>query len=290
MTVQAASAPELIWPSPHEVAMVIVEAARSLDEDPIKVATGSRSRARAYACIAPGWRFPDLTRVSISRMTGDHRYGGSITVARNAVLGRNTSWFVIERLNCINAACGYPAMTLAEAQDATLSAETRAFRAAALSDAGTPPENAIEAAPVAEIAPKMQLKALAEAIDLPAFIEVKASEALSFTPARTAEAIAEGRPTPTVRAYPPKAEGIAPPPWREISDDDLIGDGDHRPALGTFTPPEGAAAAVANLKNNECRWPIGEPSSVSFAFCCEPAPPGREPRYCDRHFKLHPSK
>ncbi len=38
------------------------------------------------------------------------------------------------------------------------------------------------------------------------------------------------------------------------------------------------------LKNNDCRWPIGDPRAADFKFCCETRKPGKS--YCDAHFAL----
>jgi hypothetical protein len=255
MSDQTLPEPPKIWPCPQEVAAAVVAAARELGENPLRVVMGRGSRARCYAIIALGRRFPDLPRVSICRMTGDRSYSASMTTARSAVLGRNCGWFDLALLNRVNAFCGYPAMTLADAQDATLSAETRAWRGKEEAAPSTLP-----APNIPEIMPQFPGPADAMPILAPSNEAAKSD----------------------VDAPP------EPPPWREIDGDDLVGDGDHRPPLGTFTPSPGAAAAIASLKNNECRWPIGLPSAADFRFCCAPVARGREPRYCDRHFKLHP--
>lgn len=38
---------------------------------------------------------------------------------------------------------------------------------------------------------------------------------------------------------------------------------------------------LATLKNNECRWPIGDPQQPGFHFCGEPKKDGQS--YCDKH-------
>ena len=55
-----------------------------------------------------------------------------------------------------------------------------------------------------------------------------------------------------------------------------------------FTAPvmlaSGDLATVATLKNNMCKWPIGDPGSEDFCFC------GHKPRdgspYCEYHARL----
>lgn len=43
----------------------------------------------------------------------------------------------------------------------------------------------------------------------------------------------------------------------------------------------GATAAVSRLGSCTCRWPVGDPRSDSFNFCCEPTE-GRQ-TYCKTH-------
>ena len=51
----------------------------------------------------------------------------------------------------------------------------------------------------------------------------------------------------------------------------------------------GAAASVFSLKGNECCWPVGTVGDEDFRFCCAPALPEAEPRYCAEHLALHGS-
>ena len=53
----------------------------------------------------------------------------------------------------------------------------------------------------------------------------------------------------------------------------------------SFFPPPGAAKSVFDLKSNQCRFPIGDPASFEFRFCCKPTPTDREPRYCNECLK-----
>ena len=43
----------------------------------------------------------------------------------------------------------------------------------------------------------------------------------------------------------------------------------------------GDLTTVATLKNNMCKWPVGDPASDEFHFCGRPAAPGKS--YCDYH-------
>jgi hypothetical protein len=45
-------------------------------------------------------------------------------------------------------------------------------------------------------------------------------------------------------------------------------------------PARGAQAAILAIGLDECRWPIGEPGSAEFRFCCSPREQGA---YCPRH-------
>lgn len=48
-------------------------------------------------------------------------------------------------------------------------------------------------------------------------------------------------------------------------------------------PAFGVAEAVQALHPDDCHWPLGEPSSDSFRFCCEPIDPFSRPPYCEEH-------
>jgi GcrA cell cycle regulator len=55
-----------------------------------------------------------------------------------------------------------------------------------------------------------------------------------------------------------------------------------------FTAPvtlaSGDLATVATLKNNMCKWPIGDPAKDDFHFCGQGAPAGKP--YCSYHAQL----
>ncbi|MEZ5897381.1 MAG: GcrA family cell cycle regulator [Parvularculaceae bacterium] len=43
----------------------------------------------------------------------------------------------------------------------------------------------------------------------------------------------------------------------------------------------GDLATVSTLKNNMCKWPVGDPAKDDFHFCGQPAPSGKS--YCPYH-------
>ena len=46
----------------------------------------------------------------------------------------------------------------------------------------------------------------------------------------------------------------------------------------------GDAMTVATIKNNMCKWPIGDPATDDFHFCGQPTSPGKS--YCAYHAKM----
>jgi len=48
-------------------------------------------------------------------------------------------------------------------------------------------------------------------------------------------------------------------------------------------PPSSARQAVDGLRDNQCRWPIGDPKSADFKFCFSKKEPGNP--YCAEHAK-----
>lgn len=44
---------------------------------------------------------------------------------------------------------------------------------------------------------------------------------------------------------------------------------------------KGTAEAIRGLEKSDCRWPIGDPRSSKFRFCCEPSALGQP--YCEEH-------
>ena len=46
----------------------------------------------------------------------------------------------------------------------------------------------------------------------------------------------------------------------------------------------GDLTTVATLKNNMCKWPVGDPASDEFHFCGQPAAPGKS--YCAYHARM----
>ncbi|MGO9428331.1 GcrA family cell cycle regulator [Rhodoblastus sp.] len=59
-----------------------------------------------------------------------------------------------------------------------------------------------------------------------------------------------------------------------------------RTYLDRIEVSDGAALAVSKLTSLSCRWPIGDPQGVNFAFCCEPVTPGTPWRYCPVHMMI----
>jgi len=51
----------------------------------------------------------------------------------------------------------------------------------------------------------------------------------------------------------------------------------------TETPPVGTAVQIYKLTPTSCRWPLGDPGSSDFCFCCNPVT--RRP-YCERHRRV----
>lgn len=46
----------------------------------------------------------------------------------------------------------------------------------------------------------------------------------------------------------------------------------------------GEYATVMTLRENMCKWPIGDPSSPNFGFCGRPTQPGTP--YCESHARM----
>lgn len=75
---------------------------------------------------------------------------------------------------------------------------------------------------------------------------------------------------------------------RKLSSQGLIElRGRQRPASHGSARPVNThlADAVQKLTWSQCRWPIGDPQSDDFRFCCEPIPKGSKKRYCEQHAK-----
>lgn len=55
------------------------------------------------------------------------------------------------------------------------------------------------------------------------------------------------------------------------------------PPAPTDEEPFYGSEAVVNLKNHQCRWPMGDPKAADFRYCCKAKKPGAA--YCDEHAK-----
>jgi hypothetical protein len=239
-----------VWPLAEEVARVIVAAAKIEDLDPIAVADGSirAPRARAYALIALGFRFPSINRTALARICGDRKKDTSANiVARGAVLRRSSDWFDLSRLNEVCAAAGWPEMSERDAVNAT-SAVWALAEAARLAGG-------------AEIAPAPEIAA-GEAL-------IEPSE-----PANESES--------TAADAEPEEINLG-----EIEPQTDVDSGEARAHAGKFDPPRGAAAETLALGTYSCRWPMGDPSSPDFRYCGAPSIPGSEPMYCQKHAAIH---
>jgi GcrA cell cycle regulator len=59
-----------------------------------------------------------------------------------------------------------------------------------------------------------------------------------------------------------------------------------QPAPDSQSQPRGACAAIAALRNGQCKWPIGDPPAEDFHFCGAPVAEARcdrEEIYCEYH-------
>lgn len=56
------------------------------------------------------------------------------------------------------------------------------------------------------------------------------------------------------------------------------------PAQNPVVLENGEFATVATLKDNMCKWPIGDPAAPGFRFCGHPTTPGTP--YCEAHARL----
>lgn len=59
-----------------------------------------------------------------------------------------------------------------------------------------------------------------------------------------------------------------------------------RRAPGQRNPIKREHASLADLKNSDCVWPMGEPQDPKFRFCSEPTgnrTDGRSSPYCPKH-------
>jgi GcrA cell cycle regulator len=54
--------------------------------------------------------------------------------------------------------------------------------------------------------------------------------------------------------------------------------------LPPISPPPPQTFSTFRRPSKECCWPVGEPGTKAFRFCCEPAPYNRS--YCEAHAKL----
>ena len=130
------------WPTSEEVARIIVAACAPEQLDPIGVADGTVNapRARAYAFVAMGFRFPSVNRSAIARLCGDRRRCiVTSIVARGALVRGTAGWFDLDRLNSICVALGWPAMTAEDARNATSGAWASAEAARRTEAADLPP-------------------------------------------------------------------------------------------------------------------------------------------------------
>lgn len=113
--------PDILWPSAHEIARVIVAAARAEGEDALAVAEGrARSRARVYAFIILAHRFPTvppghlMVKLGADRLKAFPAYIAAIQIARGDD-SKNGKWFSLATLNVIVEAVGWPPMTAEDA-------------------------------------------------------------------------------------------------------------------------------------------------------------------------------
>lgn len=106
------------WPTSDDIVHAVFAACKREGEDPIAVLQGKpASRARLYALIALGWRFPAVNRSKLGARVGD---AGAANKARNGVSRQLAGWFSLDLLNDVRAACGWGPMTMAEACAAPL--------------------------------------------------------------------------------------------------------------------------------------------------------------------------
>ena len=96
-----------------------------------------------------------------------------------------------------------------------------------------------------------------------------------------------GRATPAKpqRGCTKSYESSEAEPKTRISDPE-----DYKPIIPEpdFMAPKlldsGTHATVANIKNNMCKWPIGDPAKDDFHFCGQGTPTGKS--YCAYHARL----
>ena len=109
----------LIWPSERMIAWALCEAAKAEGEDALEIVAGKKSRARTYALVVLCHWFDAVDPRKMARALGASEPRGFIKNARAIVVGRKgCQWFDIDRLNAINAALGWPAMTVEQAAEA----------------------------------------------------------------------------------------------------------------------------------------------------------------------------
>ncbi|HOP19471.1 MAG TPA: GcrA family cell cycle regulator [Parvularculaceae bacterium] len=82
--------------------------------------------------------------------------------------------------------------------------------------------------------------------------------------------------------------------YDHVEEETVIGEHRHEPVMKPIIPePEftaplvldtGDRTTVATLKNNMCKWPIGDPARDDFHFCGQPTSSGKS--YCAYHARL----
>ncbi len=153
-----------VWPSAEAVARAIVTAAGLEGDDPVLVAQGGCApRARGYAFLALAHAFPTTPRDRIGEWVGSRGKRNFTNNVRFAVRGIGGSRPLdLARLNAVNAALGWPAMTHAEAEAATY-AVVPALDNPPAAPAVDPTASPIAAQPIPEslpAPPKAQLPAV----------------------------------------------------------------------------------------------------------------------------------
>ena len=103
----------------------------------------------------------------------------------------------------------------------------------------------------------------------------KADKKLPISPVKKANVVA----SKTVKAKPaPKEKTVAKPVPKKTVGHAIAGKG-----ISVHQRMVQHALEMANLKPNQCRWPIGDPDSENFHFCGQPVFVGKP--YCYEHCK-----
>ncbi len=108
-------------------------------------------------------------------------------------------------------------------------------------------------------------------------------------PVQAEPAKAKRKPTlPPLRSLD---QWTPPPAPRVFYSEDVTPFGDIAPPPGRLTPsavdPNAARLAGVQfrpLPTSECCWPIGNPGTKKFRFCCAPSRPGKP--YCAKHYDI----